>query len=215
MRTLIVGLVATAALATATAASACHGRGHQNGREHSVRHSIRLSIRHSARVNARFVAFKRGVEHGVRFGFFGGHVSWAKLSGTGSDFNGTNPSATGSIVAGNDHPNGHFTVGLNTTWSSAVTKSWTDDDGDADDGTVTVSCAPSTATLTLSNGSTNTYTLTGKACSVTRNGTTKYGFAGVSSDGVKAFLREKGTAVTGVVFTGATVENGVFAGCGH
>jgi hypothetical protein len=197
MKTLILGLVATAALATATAASACHG-GKHDGR------------RADARTNASFVAFKNGTEHGLKLGFFarrGG--SYSKLSGTGTDFNGTNPSATGSIVAGN-HNGGHFTLGLNTVWSSAQTKTWTDNDGDRDDGTYTVSCAPSTATLTLSNGSTSTYTLAGKTCSVTKDGVTKYGFGGASSDGTKAFFKEDGSTVTGVVFSGLAVNNGLF-----
>lgn len=211
IKTLIVGLVATAALATATAASACHG-GHHNGRSNGVRHHARF---HSLRANTTFVAFKKGVEHGVSLG--SGSRSWAKLSGTGTDFNGTNPSANGSIVGGNDHSGGHFTVGLNTTWSAAQTKTWTDNDGDADDGAYTVSCAPSTAMLTLSNGSTNTYSLSGKTCSVTHNGVTKYGFAGMSSDGVKAFLKESGSTVKGIVFTSMGVHNGVFFGmhCDH
>ena len=200
MKTIIVGLVATAALATATAASACHGG----------RHNARF---HSTRTNSSFVSFRHDRDHhGVRHGFFAFDGSFAKLSGTGTDFGGTNPSANGSIVGGNDHNGGHFTVGLNTTWTSATTKTWTDNDGDADDGTVTLSCAPSTATLTLSDGSTNTYTLTGKVCSLTRNGVTEYGFAGGNSDGVKAFLRESGTTVKGIAFTGSSMHNGFFFG---
>jgi hypothetical protein len=126
----------------------------------------------------------------------------AKVSGTGSSLGGTSAAATGSIVAGNDHPNGHFSASFSTTWSSAQSKTFTDNDGDNDDGTITVSCAPSTATLTLTNGTTSTATLTGKTCSMTRNGTTKYRFAAASTDGVHAFLREDGTSVKGLVASG-------------
>jgi len=197
IKTLILGLVMTAALATATAASACHG-GSQN----------------DARANASFNAsFTRGMEHGLKLGFFAHMGRVAKLSGTGTSFGGTNASANGSVVGGNDHTGGHFVLGLNTDWAAAQTKNWTDDDGDADDGPVTISCAPSTATVTLSNGTTATSTLTGKACSLTRNGTTTYGFAGMSSDhSTKAFIRESGTTVSGVVFSGLEVHNGLFLG---
>jgi len=143
-----------------------------------------------------------GDHHGVRFG-----VTFAKLSGTGSSFGGTTAPASGSIVAGNDHPNGHFSVSLSTTWSSATTKTWTDSDGDADDGTYAVSCAPATASLTLSNGSTSTSSLTGKTCSLTVNGTVKgYGFfGGDSTHAVHAFLKQDSSGkVTGTVITRAT-----------
>jgi hypothetical protein len=149
---------------------------------------------------------------GIRFAFFaksgdndGDHSDalFAKLSGTGSSFGANSATATGSIVAGNDHPNGHFSVSLTTDWSTATTKTWTDNDGDSDDGTVTVSCAPATGSVTLTNGSTSTASLTGKECSWTRNGTTKYGFFGRSSDGkTRAFLKEDGSTVKGAVITG-------------
>jgi hypothetical protein len=131
------------------------------------------------------------------------HGMFAKLSGTGTAFSGGTATATGSIVAGNDHPNGHFSVSISTNWSAARTHTFTDNDGDSDDGTITVSCAPSTATLTLSNGTTTTSSLTGKTCTKTRNGTlTVAGFFGFSSNGVRAFLKEDGTTVKGLVFSG-------------
>jgi hypothetical protein len=137
---------------------------------------------------------------------------FAKLSGTGTSFAATSATATGSVVAGTDHPNGHFSLALSTNWSAAQSKTFTDNDGDSDDGTITVSCAPATATLTLSNGTTSTASLTGKTCSKTRNGATKLGFFGASSTGVRAFLKEDGTTVTGVVFSGSHEDSGFHLG---
>jgi len=123
--------------------------------------------------------------------------------------------ATGSLVQSADHPNGHFSATLSTTWSSAQSKSFTDNDGDDDDGTVTVSCAPSTASITLSNGTSSTASYTGKTCSWTRNGTTKYAFFGAASNGTRAFLKEEGSTVSGAVFSGDEgLHMGVFA-AGH
>ena len=147
---------------------------------------------------------------GAAFGWGGAqdhHGGWgmfAKVSGTGTSFGGTSSTASGSIVAGNDHLNGHFSVGLSTTWSSATTKTFTDSDGDSDDGTVTISCASATASLTLSNGSTSTSSLTGKTCSKNVNGTTTYTFVGSdSSNSVQTFLKEDASNnVTGVVLSG-------------
>jgi hypothetical protein len=132
------------------------------------------------------------------------HGMFAAVSGTGTSFGGATASATGSIVAGNDHPNGHFNAAFTTTWGSSQSKTFTDNDGDNDDGTTTVSCAPSSVTLTLTNGTTSTATLSGKTCSTTRNGTTKYRFFGASTTGVHAFLREDGTTVKGLVASGFT-----------
>src|SRR5437868_10132935 len=131
MKKLLIALGTAALLATCSAAYAC---------DHNGSHTGTLGM---------FAAFKSG-DNDNNGGTF------AKLSGTGSSFGGTTSTATGSIVAGNDHVNGHWNAALSTTWSSATTKTWTDNDGDADDGTVTVSCAPSTATVTLTNGSTTT-----------------------------------------------------------
>jgi hypothetical protein len=132
---------------------------------------------------------------------------FATLSGTGTAFSGGTATATGSVVAGNDHPNGHFSASISTNWSAAQTHTFTDNDGDSDDGAITVSCAPSTATLTLSNGTTTNSSLTGKTCTKTRNGsTTKAGFFGFSSTGVPAFLKEDGTTVKGLVFSGGTAH---------
>lgn len=123
---------------------------------------------------------------------------FAKLSGTGSSFGDASSTATGSIVAGNDHQNGHFSVSISTNWSQAQSKSFTEEDGD----TVTISCAPATASSTLSNGSTSTASLTGKTCSKTENGQTKYGFFGSTSDGVThLFLKEDGSTVNGFEFS--------------
>lgn len=65
---------------------------------------------------------------------------------------------------------------------------------------MTLSCAPATGTLTLTNGTTTAKaSLTGKTCSRTRSGTTKYGFAGHSKTlRIVAVLAEKGTTVRGV-----------------
>jgi len=137
------------------------------------------------------------------------HGTFAALSGTGTAFAGATATATGSVVAGNDHPNGHFSASISTNWSAAQTHTFTDNDGDSDDGTITVSCAPSTATLTLSNGTTINSSLTGKTCTKTRNGaTTKAGFFGFSSTGVRAFLKEDGTTVKGLVVSGGELHFG-------
>ena len=198
MRKLILVACAAAALALPAVASAHHGG-------------------HHWRVGVRLTAFERGMSHGLKLGWFH-ERSYAKLSGTGSSFGDPSATATGSIVAGDAHPNGHFSAALSTTWSAATTKTWTDDDGDDDDGTVTVSCAPATASVTLSNGSTSTSSLTGKTCSLTRDGKTVYGFAGVSSDGsTRAFLKEDGSTVTGVVLNRVEQEHdhvGFFFGFG-
>jgi hypothetical protein len=151
-----------------------------------------------------------GHHHGGRLGAFafGGDndhsVMFAKLSGTGASFGGATTTVTGSIVAGNDHPNGHFSVSLSTTWSSATTKTFTDNDGDADDGTYASSCAPATASITLSNGSTSTSALTGKTCSSSFNGTVKgSGFFGAdSAHTVHLFLKQDSSGnVTGAAIT--------------
>ncbi len=47
-----------------------------------------------------------------------------KLSGTGTSFASTSATATGSLVNSVDHPNGHFSATLSTTWSSAQTKTF-------------------------------------------------------------------------------------------
>jgi hypothetical protein len=113
-----------------------------------------------------------------------------KLSGTGTTFGNTSASVSGTT----------FTASLSTTWSSAQTKSFNGG---------SVSCAPATASITLS-GTTTSYT--GKTCSWTRIGTTKYAFFGKASDGAHAFLMEDGTAVTGAVFSGNRgLHLGVFA----
>lgn len=133
------------------------------------------------------------------------HGAFAKLSGTGTAFAGATASATGPVVAGNDHPNEHFTASISTNWSAAQTHTFTDNDGDADDGTITVSCAPATATLALSNGLTTTSSLTGKTCTKTRNGSAATAaFFGFSSTGGRAFLKEDGTTVKGLAFSGRT-----------
>ena len=181
MKKLLLPLVAAAALAAPTSALAW-------GTHHHHHHGI------------RFAFFARS---GDNDGDHDGNALFAKLSGTGSSFGANSATATGSIVAGNDHLNGHFSVSLTTDWSTATTKTWTDNDGDADDGTVTISCASATASVTLTNGSTSSSSLTGKECSKTRNGTTKYGFFGRSSDGkTRAFLKEEGSTVKGAVITG-------------
>jgi hypothetical protein len=117
-----------------------------------------------------------GVGVGVGFGFMGG----TKLSGTGTSFGVTSASLTGT----------NFTGTLATTWSSATSKTFM--------GT-TLSCAPATASLTVGTAAAVSYT--GKTCSLTRNGTTKYGFLGKASNGSGAVLGESGTTVEGAVFT--------------
>src|SRR5262249_36973991 len=139
-------------------------------------------------------------------------MSGERLSGTGTSFGSTSATATGSITQSRDHPNGHFSASLSTTWSSATQKTFMD---------VTVSCAPSTASITLSNGTSSTANFTGKACSWTRSGTTKYAFFGRTSDGTtRAFLREDGTTIKGFVFMGMhtvvpmSLDTGVQMGLG-
>ncbi|HKT07538.1 MAG TPA: hypothetical protein VJR24_06565 [Gemmatimonadaceae bacterium] len=140
-------------------------------------------------VPASAFAWGGGHDHhgGVRFGGFN---ALTKLSGTGTSFGASSATASGA----------GFTASLSTTWSSATSKTFSDNDGDRDDGTMTVSCAPSTATITLSGKAAVSYT--GRTCSWTRNGTTKFAFMGRASDGPAAFLKEDGTTVTGAVFGG-------------
>lgn len=126
----------------------------------------------------------------------------AQLSGTGTSFGANTATATGNIVGGNDHQNGHFSVSLNTDWAAAQSKTFTEEDGD----TVTISCAPATASSTLTNGSTTNTDFTGKTCSKTDEGTTKYGFFGSSTTDVRLFLKEDGTTVMGAQFSGGEAE---------
>lgn len=116
--------------------------------------------------------------HGLfRAGFMGG----TKLAGTGTSFGSTSATITG--------PN--FSGTLATTWSSATSKTFT---------STTLSCAPATASITVGSAAAVSYT--GKTCSFTRNGTTKYGFLGKASTGARALLGQSGTTVRGAVFTG-------------
>lgn len=115
----------------------------------------------------------------------------AKLSGTGMSFGANSATASGT----------GFTASLSTTWSSATAKTFSDK---------TLSCAPSTASITV-NGKADSYT--GRTCSWTHDGTTKYGFIGKASDGHRAFLGEDGTTVKGAVFAGAvSMHMDAFAG---
>ena len=190
MRKLILPLAAAAALALPASALAWGGGDHH-------RHHGEFGARFSLDVHA------------------GDNAGLEKLSGTGTSFASNSATATGSLVQSADHPNGHFSATLSTTWSSAQSKSFQDNDGDSDDGTVTVSCAPSTASITLSNGTSSTASHTGKTCSWTRNGTTKYAFFGAASNGTRAFLKEEGSTVSGAVFSGDEgLHMGVFA-AGH
>jgi hypothetical protein len=125
------------------------------------------------------------VQHGVfKKASFKAHVrggmTGTKLDGTGTSFGSTSASVTGTNFSGT----------LATTWSSATSKTF---------GSTTMSCAPATASITLSGTATS---YTGKTCSTTRNGTTKYFFAGKATDGTYAVLGEDGTTVKGAVFTG-------------
>jgi hypothetical protein len=178
MKKLLIPLVAAAALALPASAPAWGGHHRHSGA------FVRLAVRTD--IHAGAIA---GLE---------------KLSGTGGSFGSSPATASGSIVKSSDHPNGHFSLSLSTTWSSAQTKSFTGG---------SISCAPSTATTTLMNGTTSTNTYTGKTCSWTHDGTTKYAFFGKASDGTRAFLREYGTTVKGVVFkVDRGLNPGVFAG---
>lgn len=112
------------------------------------------------------------------------------LTGTGTSFGASTATAQGT----------GFKLSLSTTWSSTTSKTFTDNDGDKDDGTVTISCAPATASITL--GTNAPVSLTGRTCSLTRNGTTKYGFMGRSTTGLRAAFKEDGTTVTGFAFAG-------------
>jgi hypothetical protein len=112
------------------------------------------------------------------------HIGFAgvtKLIGTGTSFAADSATASGA----------GFTASLSTTWSSATTKTFADK---------TLNCAPSTASVTV-NGKAASYS--GRTCSWTHNGTTKYAFMGKASDGHRAFLGEDGTTVKGAVFTAA------------
>ncbi len=181
MLKLLVPVLAAAALAAPAAAFACDGGGHHSG------------------ASAGLLSFRFGVgDHG------GGQ--FAKLAGTGTSFGSDSATASGDVVRG-DLASGPWSATLATTWSSAESKSFQDTDGDNDDGTVTVSCAPATASVTLGG---STESLTGKTCSLTRNGTTVYGFAGKASNGDRAFLKEDGSTVKGVALSGEGAHFGLF-----
>lgn len=131
--------------------------------------------------NGKFVRFDRNVKAG-------GTSNVVKLSGTGTSFGVDSASITGST----------FTGTLATTWSSATTKTV---------GGNSVSCAPATASITLGSAAAVSYT--GKTCSWTANGATKYVFYGSASDGGRALLSENGVTVIGSVITG---DNGLHMG---
>lgn len=138
---------------------------------------------------ASALAWGGGHDHHGDFHF--GFVGVIKLSGTGTSFAADSATASGT----------GFSASLSTTWSSATTKTFSD---------ANVSCAPSTASITV-NGKADSYT--GRTCSWTHNGTTKYVFMGRSTDGHRAFLGEDGTTVKGAVFAGAvSMHMGAFAG---
>jgi hypothetical protein len=130
------------------------------------------------------------------FGHHGDHALLAAVSGTGTSFGSGTATASGDVVKGTTLANGHFGLSLSTTWSSAKTFTRTHDDK-----SFSVSCAPAAATLTLTAGSTTkTLSLTGRTCSLTFDGTTRYGFMGRDSTAhAGAFLRESGSTVRGFV----------------
>lgn len=182
MLKLFVAVLAAAALAAPAAAFAHDGQGHTFGEAH---------------VRANLASLRLG----VRLGWWMHGTQFAKLSGTGTSFGSDSATASGTVVGGNLASSGTaFSATLATTWSSAQSKTWVDNDGDNDDGTVTVSCAPATASVTI--GSSSAETLTGKTCSWTRNGTTLYGFGGVASNGDRIGLKEDGTSVEGAAISG-------------
>jgi hypothetical protein len=121
-----------------------------------------------------------GGGHDTHGEFHSGLAGATKLSGTGTSFAGTSATASGTA----------FTASLSTTWSSAQSKTFMG---------ATVSCAPATASITIDSTATS---YTGRTCSWTHDGTTKYGFMGKSSTGSRALLGESGTTVRGVVFHG-------------
>jgi hypothetical protein len=120
------------------------------------------------------------------------HALIGAVSGTGTSFASATATASGNVVKGSQFANGHFSLSLSTTWTSAKSHTFP---------RITVSCAPATATLTLTAGSTTkTLSLTGRTCSIAFDGTTRYGFMGrdPTTHGA-AFLRENGTTVRGLV----------------
>jgi hypothetical protein len=125
-------------------------------------------------------AFAWGGGHGFKAHTM--NMGGTKLDGTGTSFSSTSATVTGT----------NFTGTLATTWSSATAKTL---------GSTTLSCAPATASITVASTATS---YTGKTCSTTRNGTTKYFFAGKASNGSYAVLGEDGTTVKGAVFQGRT-----------
>ena len=118
---------------------------------------------------------------------FNGHAHSMTMGGTKLDGTGTSFGSTSATVTGTN-----FSGTLATTWSSATSKTL---------GSTTLSCAPATASITVASTATS---YTGKTCSTTRNGTTKYFFAGKASNGSYAVLGEDGSTVKGAVFKGRT-----------
>jgi len=194
MRKLILPLAAAAALAAPTSALAWGSHHGHHGKSHAGGVGVSFAVNAKAGSD----------QDNANDGHAQSNATFEKLSGTGTSFGGTTATATGSIVKSSDHPNGHFSVSLASTWPSATTKSFNGG---------SVSCAPATASVTLSNGTTSTTSYTGKTCSWTADGTTKYVFLGKASDGTRALLKEDGTTVTGAVIGGDEgLHFGILAG---
>lgn len=101
----------------------------------------------------------------------------AKLTGTGTSFGGAAATSSGTIALGRPLASGSFAASFSSDWTHAVTT--TTDNGS------TALCAPATATLTLtdstSSANTTSSSLTGKTCSLTKNGTVSYVFFGAGT----------------------------------
>ncbi|HET7648488.1 MAG TPA: hypothetical protein VFK17_07955 [Gaiellaceae bacterium] len=147
MKKLALVLLATAALAVPAAADACHG-----GRHHA-RHDAR---RHARGTSAHLVAW----EHGRKLGWWRHGALIAMLDGTGSNFDGSVATASGTF-AGRPLRSGAFSASVSTDWTKAV--------ANRHGGT----CAPSTGSLSLADSSSSanavTETLSGKTCTVGAN----------------------------------------------
>jgi hypothetical protein len=139
-----------------------------------------------------------------------GHGLYAKLTGTATTFGGGTATASGTIVKGSLLDSGTFSATVNTTWSSATTK--TSRKG-------TLSCAPATATLSVVGAvTTNTVgsTLTGKTCAFTKtDGTVVRAFFGKGSadgNGLLAALDGNGARLYLLQQADGSVKGAVWAG---
>jgi hypothetical protein len=179
MKKLLLPLVAVLAVAAPAAAFAGNGAGHH------------------ARTSARtpFVVRVVVLEHHVR-----PVATFVRLTGSGTSFAANAATVNGTVV-GVAAPAGSFSASISTNWSAATTKTVKRIVNGVTKN-ISVSCVAATASVTLpatSASAATTATFVGHACAINRTGTPVYHFSGASTDGLHIFLRQKNTAVRGLL----------------